>query len=302
MAYGEFLPGTVLSSDRPLAPRILNTDMVLFSADTEGLTHPGVIQLGAGAALLVKAFNIPSTITVTLTEVLAISNSADGAEAGCCITAPTSALTILARCDAHEVTECCEQVIVGPATLEITRTAGVIPAGAFVVAYKLTDEQAARRPVALCAAQVRTAEFVGVPIPVVFPVLYYGTQYDNLIDLLAAVEAITGTEVAYDPVTNTLTQVGGGGVLADQPLELVDPCYLTAGVVYNDFSGARQYTLVDCPPGQRALYTGAGFTVQNRLDGSFLTMLKTTPGTVCGLEFTEPFYDYAGGLVGYLPY
>jgi hypothetical protein len=79
-------------------------------------------------------------------------------------------------------------------------------------------------------------------------------------------------------------------------------CYLALGEVYNDLAGTRYYTLVDCPTSQRATYDGAGFSVQNKLDGSFLTMVRDTPGVECGINFSEPFHDFAGTLVGYLPY
>jgi hypothetical protein len=79
-------------------------------------------------------------------------------------------------------------------------------------------------------------------------------------------------------------------------------CYLTLGAAQYDFAGARVFTFVDCPPAQRGVYTALGFTVQNDFSGTFQTMMSPTASITCGINFTEPFYDFAGALVGYLPY
>jgi hypothetical protein len=79
-------------------------------------------------------------------------------------------------------------------------------------------------------------------------------------------------------------------------------CYLTLGAAQYDIAGVRIFTFVDCPIAQRGVYTALGFTTQNDFAGTFQTMMSPTASITCGINFTEPFYDFAGALVGYLPY
>lgn len=143
----------------------------------------------------------------------------------------------------------------------------------------------------------------GAPCPVVFPVSYNGITYTSQTALQNAIEAEYGVQLSYNAATCEYTVLSGPvSPVPTVVLTAVVACYLTLGDEYLDLSGSKWYTLVDCPPSQRAAYDGAGFSIQNKLDGSFLTMVRDAPGVQCGIDFTEPFYDYAGTLVGYLPY
>jgi uncharacterized repeat protein (TIGR01451 family) len=95
-----------------------------------------------------------------------------------------------------------------------------------------------------------------------------------------------------------ITGIGAPTVVVLPPVT----CYLTLGAVQGNSIGTRAFTFVDCPPSQRAAYDAAGFSVHNSSTGQFITMVKDVSGSECGINFTEPFNDSIGTLIGYLPY
>jgi hypothetical protein len=79
------------------------------------------------------------------------------------------------------------------------------------------------------------------------------------------------------------------------------PLVLAVGSQVLDSGGAPIWRIVDSGAAFRSLFNANGYAVINNVDGSFLSLLRDTPGTAQSISFTIPVYDYSATLLGYAP-
>jgi hypothetical protein len=154
-----------------------------------------------------------------------------------------------------------------------------------------------------------TAPITGAACPLVFPLVYENSTVTNAAALDAAIEAKLGISVTVSAMAPCqVTQASGSvgmlpaAVVVSSPV-VVPPCYLTRGeATLRNNSNGKIYTVVDCPPSQRAAYVAAGWVQINDNANNYMTLLSPTVQTVCGIEFAEPYRGNNNQIIGYLPY